>query len=171
MRKALVFAAAIAVALAIFGCAKKAEEPTAETVAPAMTVDDAKGQLKGILEEVETLRAGAEEPTAELAQSFKDNVTKLEALQGELAEIEAPEADKAAYDEAASKVATAKEGVEGLAKITEMAMDKEAKVNEEEAMAISENAKAKFVEACEYAAPDIAAKFQEPPAEGGEKTE
>jgi hypothetical protein len=162
MRKALAIAAAVVVALAIFGCAKKAEEPTAETVAPAMTVDDAKGQLKAILEEVETLRTGAEEPTAELAQSFKDNVAKLETLHGELTEIEAPEADAPAYEEAAVKVAAAKEGVEGLATLTEMAMAEETEVDKEEVMAVSDNAKAKFLEACEYAAPEIAVKMQEP---------
>jgi hypothetical protein len=165
MRKAIVVAAAVAVALAIFGCAKKAEEPTAETVAPAMTVDDAKGQLKTVLEEVETLRAGAEEPTAELAQSFKDNVAKLETLHGELAEIEAPEADAPAYAEAAAKVEAAVEGVNGLAKLTEEAMAEEPAMSEEELEALSNNAKAKFVEACEYAAPDIAAKLAGPPEE------
>ena len=60
MRKTLVIVAAVAVALAIFGCQKKAEEPTAETAAPAMTVDEAKGRLKAVLVEVETLRSTAE---------------------------------------------------------------------------------------------------------------
>jgi hypothetical protein len=153
-----------AVALAIFGCQKKAEEPTAETAAPAMTVDEAKGRLKAILEDVENLRATAEEPTTELVQGFKDNVAKLEALDADLKEIEAPEAEAAAYVEAKAKVAAAIEGVNGLAKLTEIAMDKETKMAEEEVMTISDNAKAKFVEACEYAAPEIAAKMK-PPAE------
>lgn len=169
MRKAIVVAAAVAVALAIFGCAKKPDEPTAETAAPAMTVDDAKGQLKAILEEVETLRAGAEKPSAELAQSFKDNVAKLETLHEELAEIEAPEADAAAYAEAATKVEAAAEGVDGLAKLTEEAMAEEPAMTKEEIEALSDNAKAKFLEACEYAAPDIAAGLAGPPEE--EKTE
>jgi hypothetical protein len=165
MRKALVVAAAIAVGLAIFGCAKKAEEPTAETAAPAMTVDDAKGRLAAILEEVENLRAGAEEPTAELAQAFQDNAAKLETLHGELAEIEAPEAEVAAYDEAAAKVAAAKEGVDGLAKLTSVAMGEEPTMTKEELEALNTNAKEKFLEACEYAAPEIAAKLAGPPAE------
>ena len=171
MRKAIVFAAAVAVALAIFGCAKKAEEPTAETAAPAMTVDDAKGQLKAILEEVETLRAGAEEPSTELAQSFKDNAAKLETLHAELTEIEAPEADAPAYEEAAAKVAAAKEGVDGLAKLVDEAMAEEPTMSKEELEAFSEEAKAKFVEACDYAAPDLAAKMKGGPEEGEEKTE
>jgi hypothetical protein len=169
MRKAIVVAAAVAVALAIFGCAKKAEEPTAETAAPAMTVDDAKGRLQAILEEVETLRAGAEEPTAELAQAFTDNAAKLEGLHTELTEIEAPEADAPAYAEATAKVEAAVVGVEGLAKLTELAVTKEPTMTKEEVEALSNDAKAKFVEACEYAAPDIAAKLTAPPAE--EKTE
>jgi hypothetical protein len=151
MRKAIVVAAAVAVALAIFGCAKKPEEPTAETVAPAMTVDDAKGQLKAILEEVETLRAGAEKPSA-----------KLETLHGELTEIEAPETDAPAYAEAAAKVEAAAEGVDGLAALTEMAMDTEKKPTEEEMKAVGEPAQAKFLEACEYAAPELAAKMKAP---------
>ncbi len=169
MRKAIVVATAVAVALAIFGCAKKAEEPTAETAAPAMTVDDAKGRLAAVLEEVENLRAGAEEPTPELAQAFKDNVAKLETLHGELAEIEAPEADAPAYAEAAAKVEAAVEGVDGLAKLTEEAMAEEPAMTKEEIAAFSDNAKAKFLEACEYAAPEIAAKLAGPPEE--EKTE
>ena len=169
MRKAIVVAAAIAVALAIFGCAKKAEEPTAETAAPAMTVDDAKGRLAAVLEEVENLRAGAEEPTAELAQAFSDNVAKLEVLHEELTEVEIPEADAPAYAEAATKIEAAAEGVDGLAKLTEEAMAEEPAMSEEELEALSNNAKAKFVEACEYAAPEIAAKLAGPPAE--EETE
>ncbi|HUU56242.1 MAG TPA: hypothetical protein VMW93_02765 [bacterium] len=164
MRKTLVVVAAIAVALAIFGCQKKAEEPTAETAAPAMTVDEAKGTLKAVLEEVETLRATAEEPTAELVQGFKDNAAKLETLHAELQEIEVPEAEAAAYAEVTAKVEAGIEGVNGLAKLTEIAMDKETKVAAKEVATISDNAKAKFVEACEYAAPDIAAKMK-PPAE------
>jgi hypothetical protein len=166
MRITLTLVAALAVALAIFGCQKKAEEPTAETAAPAMTVDDAKGRLQAVLEEVENLRAGAEdqEPSAELAQNFKDNAAKLEALHAELAEIEAPEADAAAYAEATAKVEAALEGVSGLAQLTEIALDKESKMTEEEVTAVSDKAKAKFIEACEYAAPEIAAKMK-PPAE------
>lgn len=169
MRKAIVVAAAVAVALAIFGCAKKAEEPTAETAAPAMTVDDAKGRLAAVLEEVENLRAGAEEPTAELAQAFNDNVAKLEGLHTELTEIEAPEADAPAYAEATAKVEVAAVAVEGLTKLTEAALAKEPTMTKEEVETLNDDAKAKFVEACEYAAPEIAAKLAGPPA--GEKTE
>jgi hypothetical protein len=165
MRKAIVVAAAIAVALAIFGCAKKAEEPTAETAAPAMTVDDAKGRLAAVLEEVENLRAGAEEPTAELAQAFKDNAAKLEGLHDELTEVEAPEADAPAYAEAAAKVEAAVVGVDGLAKLTEEAMAEKPAMTKEELEELNVNAKAKFLEACEYAAPEIAAKLTGPPAE------
>jgi len=164
MRKTLIILAAVAVALAIFGCQKKAEEPTAETAAPAMTVDEAKGRLKAVLEEVENMRSTAEEPTAELVQGFKDNAAKLETLHTELKETEVPEAETEAYAEVTAKVAAAIEGVNGLAQLTEIAMDKETKMAKEEVMTISDNAKAKFVEACEYAAPDIAAKMK-PPAE------
>jgi hypothetical protein len=164
MRKALVIVAAVAVALAIFGCQKKAEEPTAETAAPAMTVDEAKGRLKAVLEEVENLRSTAEEPTTELVQGFKDNAAKLETLHSELKEIAAPEAEAEAYAEVTAKVEAGIEGVNGLAQLTEIAMDKETKMAEKEVMTISDNAKAKFIEACEYAAPDIAAKIN-PPAE------
>ena len=165
MRKAIVVAAAIAVALAIFGCAKKAEEPTAETAAPAMTVDEAKGRLQTILEEVENLRAGAEEPTAELAQAFKDNVAQLEGLHDELTETEIPEADAPAYAEAAAKVEAAVVGVDGLAKLTAEAMAEEPAMTKEELEELSNSAKAGFLEACEYAAPEIAAKITGPPAE------
>lgn len=169
MRKAIVVAAAIAVALAIFGCAKKAEEPTAETAAPAMTVDEAKGRLQAILEEVENLRTGAEEPTAELAQAFNDNVAKLEGLHDELTETEAPEADALAYAEAAAKVEAAVVGVNGLSKLTAEAVADEPVMTVEELEALSNDAKAGFLEACEYAAPEIAAKITGPPAE--EETE
>jgi hypothetical protein len=171
MRKVLVFAALLVVATAILGCAKKAEEPTAETAAPAMTVDDAKGRLKAILEDVENLRASAagKEPTAELLQGFKDDVAKLEALDAELAELKFPEVEAAAYAEAKSNVETAIEGVNGLVKLTEIAMNKDTKMTKEEVMAINEEAKAKFLAACEYAAPEIAAKFKAPPEK--EKTE
>jgi hypothetical protein len=168
MRKAIVAAAAVAVALAVFGCAKKPEEPTAETAAPAMTVDDAKGRLAAVLEEVENLRAGVKEPTAELATAFKDNVAKLEVLHGELAEIEAPEAEAAAYAEVTAKVEAAKAAVDGLAKVTEEKMAEKPAMTKEEVEALNANAKAKFLEACEYAAPAIAAKLTAPPAE--EKT-
>ena len=164
MRKTLIILAAVAVALAIFGCQKKAEEPTAETAAPAMTVDEAKGRLQAVLEEVETLRSTAEEPTAELVQGFKDNAAKLETLHAELKEIEVPEAEAEAYAEVTAKVEAGLEAVNGLAQLTEIAMDEETEVTEEEVMTISDNAKAKFIEACEYAAPDIAAKIN-PPAE------
>ena len=162
MRKTLVVVAAIAVALAIFGCQKKAEEPTAETAAPAMTVDEAKGQLKAVLEEVENLRATAEEPTTELVQGFKDNAAKLETLHAELTEVAAPETEAEAYAEVTAKVEAGIEAVDGLAKLTEIAMEKKPEMAEEEIMTISENAKAKFVEACEYAAPEIAAKMKPP---------
>ena len=164
MRKTLVVVAAIAVALAIFGCQKKAEEPTAETAAPAMTVDEAKGKLKAVLEEAENLRAAAEEPTAELVQGFKDNVAILEALHEELQEVAVPEAEAEAYAEVTAKVEAGIEGVDGLAKLTEIAMDTETTVAADEVENISNNAKAKFAEACEYAAPEIAAKLK-PPAE------
>jgi DNA-binding transcriptional regulator YbjK len=164
MRKTLVLLTAFAVAVVIFGCQKKAEEPTAETAAAAMTVDEAKGRLKVILEDVENLRTTAEEPTAEMVQGFKDNVAKLEALDAELKEITAPEAEAAAYAEAKANVETAIEGVNGLVKLTEIAMNKDTKMAKEEVAAINDNARAKFVEACEYAAPEIAAKLK-PPAE------
>jgi hypothetical protein len=165
MRKAIVVAAGIAVALSIFGCAKKAEEPTAETAAPAMTVDDAKGRLQAILEEVDNLAGGAEEPTAELAQAFKDNVAKLEGLHDELTETEIPEADAPAYAEAATKIEAAVVGVDGLAKLTEEAMAEEPAMTKEEVEELNNTAKAGFLEACEYAAPEIAAKITGPPAE------
>ena len=166
MRKAMVVLTAVAVALAIFGCQKKVEEPTAETVAPAMTVDEAKGRLKAILEEVENLRAGAadQEPSAELLQGFKDNVAKLEALHSELKEIAAPEAEAEAYAEVTAKVEAAIEGVNGIVRLTEIAMGEESEMTKDELMSISDTAKARFLEACEYAAPDIAAKMK-PPAE------
>jgi len=167
MRTAIVIAATIAVALAVFGCAKKkVEEPTAETVAPAMTVDDAKGRLAAVLEEVDSLRGGAEgkKPTAELAQAFKDDVAKLEELHGELKEIEAPEAEAAAYAEVTAKVEAAVEAVNGLAKMAEEAMAEKPAMTKKETEELNNTAKAKFLEACEYAAPDIAAKLK-PPAE------
>ncbi len=168
MRNILVIAAVLVVAAAILGCAKKAEKATAETAetaAPAMTVDEAKGRLKVILEDVENLRASAEgkEPTAELLQGFKDDVAKLEALDAELAEFKFPEVEAAAYTEAKANVETAIDGVNGLVKLTEIAMNKDTKMTKEEVMAINEEAKAKFVAACEYAAPDVAAKFKAPP--------
>jgi len=166
MRKTLVIVAAVAVALAIFGCQKKAEEPTAETAAPAMTVDEAKGELKAVLVEVNGLLEGeeAQEPSAELLQSFKDNSAKLETLHAELVEIEAPEAEADAYAEVTAKVAAAKEAVDGIAKLTEIAMEEKPEMAEEEIMTINDNAKAKFIEACEFAAPEIAEKIN-PPAE------
>lgn len=167
MRKTLMIVAAIAVALAIFGCQKKAAEPTAETAGTAtaaLTVDEAKGRLKAILEEVENLRTGAagQEPTAELVQGFKDDVAKLETLREELKEVNVPETEAAGYAEVTAKVEAAIEGVNGLARLTEIAMDKETKVAEKEVMAINDTAKAKFLEACEYAAPEIAAKLKPP---------
>jgi hypothetical protein len=167
MRKAMIILAAVAVALAIFGCQKKVEEPTAETVAPAMTVDEAKGRLKAVLEDVENLRAGAadQEPTAELVQGFKDDVAKLEALHSELKEIAAPEAEAEAYAEVTAKVEAAIDGVNGIVRLTEIAMDTETEATKEEVMSISETAKAKFLEACEYAAPEIAAKMKPPEEE------
>lgn len=166
MRKTLVIVAAVAVALAIFGCQKKAEEPTAETAAPAMTVDEAKGRLKAVLEEVDSLLEGeeAQEPSTELLQSFKDSAAKLETLHAELTEAAAPEAEAEAYAEVTAKVTAAIEGVNGIARLTEIALDEESEMTEEEFLSISDNAKAKFVEACEFAAPEIAAKMN-PPAE------
>ena len=70
----------------------------------------------------------------------------------------------AAYAEVTAKVAAGKEAVDGLAKLTEIAMEEEPEMAAEEIMTISDNAKAKFVEACEYAAPEITAKMN-PPAE------
>jgi hypothetical protein len=165
MRKTLIILAAVAVALAIFGCQKKAEEPTAETAAPAMTVDEAKGRLQAVLEEVETLRSTAEEPTTELVQGFKDNAAKLETLHAELKEIAVPEAEAEAYAEVAAKVEAGIEAVNGMARLTEIAMDEETEATQEEVMSISDNARAKFVEACEYAAPEIAAKMKLPAEE------
>ncbi len=166
MRKVIIIGLALAVALAICGCAKKkVEKPTAETVAPAkMSVEEAKGRLTAVLQEVDKLRAGAEKPTAELATAFKDNVAKLEGLRGELQEIEAPAAEAAAYDEVKAKVEAAIEAVNGLAKLTEEALAKEPAMTKKEIEELNNTAKAKFLEACEYAAPEIAAKLK-PPAE------
>lgn len=166
MRKTLVIVAAVAVALAIFGCQKKVEEPTAETAAPAMTVDEAKGRLKAVLEEVDGLLAGEEaaEPSTELLQSFKDNAAKLETLHSELKEVAAPEAEAEAYAEVTAKVEAGLEAVNGIARLTEISLDEKTEMTEEEFMTISTNAEAKLLEACEYAAPEIAAKMK-PPAE------
>jgi hypothetical protein len=149
--------AALVLTVAFFGCQKKVEEETAETAAPAMTVDDIKGSLRTSLVEIDGLRAGAEEPSEELAAAFNDHAAKLEDLHGEVAAIEAPEAEATAYEEAAAKIAAAVEGTNGLAKLTEMAMAEEPEMTEEEIMQFSEDAKAKWLEACEYAAPELLA--------------
>lgn len=170
MRTLLVVMAALVLTVAFYGCQKKAEEePTAETAAPAMTVDEIKGNLKASLVEIEGLRAGAEKPSPELAEAFTDHAAKLEALHAEVAAIEAPEADAAAYEEAAAKIALAVEGTKALAKLTEMAMaEGKPEMTKEELAQFSEDAKAKWLAACEYAAPELLAP--EEPAEE-EKTE
>jgi DNA-binding transcriptional regulator YbjK len=168
MRKTLIIMAAVAVALAIFGCQKRAEEATAETAETTgqalLTVDEAKGRLKVILEDVDALRTSAQgqEPSAELVQNFKDNVARLEALNAELMEVKAPEAEAAAYAEARANVETAIEGVNALVRLTEIALNKDTEMAAEEVAAINDTARTDFVKACEYAAPDIAAKLKEP---------
>ncbi len=167
MRRTIVVVAIIAAALVAFGCAKKAEEATAEVTAPAISVADAKGQLKTVLESADEARAGAEKPTAELLETFNGLAKKTEDLKAELATIEAPPADAAAYEELNAKVAAALEGVNGLAKLTEVAMAETPEMTPQEVQELSNSAKAKFLEACEYAAPDIAAKMKPPAPEEG----
>ncbi|UCH79277.1 MAG: hypothetical protein JSU81_04825 [Candidatus Coatesbacteria bacterium] len=158
MRTLLVVMAALALSVAFVGCQKKVEEETAETAAPAMTVEEIKGNLKTSLVEIEGLRAGAEEPSEELAAAFNDHAAKLEDLHGEVAAIEAPEAEATAYEEAAAKIALAVEGTKALATLTEMALaEGEPEMTEEEIMQFSEDAKAKWLEAVEYAAPELLA--------------
>ena len=167
MRRTIVVVAVIAVALVAFGCAKKAEEATAEVTAPAVSVADAKAQLKTILEGAEEARAGAEKPTPELLETFNGFVKKIEDLKAELATVEAPEEDAATYEELNAKVAAALEGVKGLAKLTEIAMAEKPEMTPQEVQDLSNSAKAKLLEACEYAAPDIAAKMKPPAPEEG----